>query len=139
MVLLPVLTSLVSVSTPGPPCFVGSTCQTTASPTSFWIPTIAVWIISGVITILFSLMLKAAEAKRRLAIGLSLLATALAYFSGVGLFAAGYEISSVPSRDPVLFSLDVSALCLGPLLVLIDGILIIARPSVPEPSIAGAK
>jgi hypothetical protein len=85
-----------------------------------------------------SLMLKSAGAKRRWAIGLSLLASALVYLSGVGLFIV-YEIYLAPIIDPALVSLEAGALCLGPLLVLIDGILIVTRPPAPEPSIAAAS
>jgi hypothetical protein len=138
MILVPALTSLVSVSTPGPACFVGSPCQGTANLTPILLPTIVLWIITGAITISLSLMLKSAGPKRRRAIGLSLLVSALVYFSGVGLFVV-YEIYLAPIIDPVLVSLDASALCLGPLLVLIDGILIVTRPLVPEPSTAAAS
>ncbi|TMI67164.1 hypothetical protein E6H12_00520 [Candidatus Bathyarchaeota archaeon] len=133
MILLPALTSLVSVSTSGTGMSCRMPCQTTSSPTSFLLP-IAVWIISGVITIVLALMLKEARAGRRFGIGLSLLVTSLVYLSGVALFV-GYEIYSVPSIDPVLVSLWAGVLCLGPLVVLIDGILIVTRPPTPEPSI----
>jgi hypothetical protein len=82
-------------------------------------------------------MLTAASAKRGRVIGLILLVNALIYLSGVGLFAV-YEIYLAPIIDPVLVSIEASALCLGPLLVLTDAILIITRPPTPEPSLAAA-
>jgi hypothetical protein len=102
------------------------------------LPTIVLWIIAGVIAISVSLMLKSAGAKRRRAIGLFLLVSALVYLSGVGLFVV-YEIYLAPIIDPVLVSLDASALFVGPLLVLVDGILIVTRPPVPEASTAAAS
>ena len=112
MILVPFLTSAVTTTTNGPASLVGLPCQNTSVPFPNWVPTLFVWIISGLVSVFLFLMLKAAGAKRRLAIGLALPAAALVYLAGVVLLIA-YEIHSAPMLDLVLVLLGVGALCLG--------------------------